>query len=232
MTLVENELKNAYIGDGWWRLSTDFTQYTSLAQIQAQWWTWTTTASNTSPTFSYWSNGIGVTNPSSWGKHWGIYVKLPNKITAQNKVVMKYTGTVSQIDGGIFMTLSTYNRPDLQASTQADFSYAQSYRSSATWQWVGISKNVNGTKTRWLWENNRNIQWVSWTYEAEVILDLPNSKSKWICTSPSWIAYTSEATISSAWMECIIWMEYFIIWGVCYSSGVTDYITSWEIAII
>lgn len=232
MTSKAYELKNAYIGDWWWRLSTDFTQYTSLAEIQAQWWTWTTYSSSTSPTFSYWSNGIGVYNPSSWGKHWGIYVKLPNKITAQNKVVMKYTWAVSQIDGWIYMTLSTYNRPDLQASTQADFSYSQSYRSSASWQWVAISKNVNGTKSWWFWQDSRTIQWTAWTYEVEVRLDMPNSKAKWICTSPSWMAYTSEATISSDWMASIIWMEYFIIWGVQYSSWVTDYIRSWEIAVI
>lgn len=229
---TETGLKNAYIGDGWWRLSTDFTQYSSLAEIQAQWWTWITSVSSTAPNYSYGSNGIGVSNPSSWGKHWGIYVKLPSKITAENKVTMKYTANVPQVDGGIFMTLCTSNKPDLWNSNQTEITYAQTVRSSAAGQWLTINKNVNGTKTWWLWTDQRNVQWTTWIHEAEVILDLPNSKAKWICTSPSWMAYTSEAPISSAWIDCLVGTEYFVIWGAQYSSWVTDYIRSGEMSII
>ena len=224
------ELKNAYIGDWWWRLSTDFTQYTSLAQIQAQWWTGITNIKNT-PTYTYSSSGIWVKS-SATDTYWGIYVKLPAKITNQNKIIMEYTGSVSSSESGVWASLCTNPTPNLTTNNQTEFSYSQSYRNSATLQWVRIDKNVNGTKTRWLWENNRNIQWIPWTYEAEVILDLPNSKSKWICTSPSWMAYTSEATISSAWINCIVWTEYFIIWGVDYSRWVTTYIKSASIAVI
>lgn len=228
--MFEHELKNVYIGDVWWRLSTDFTQYTSLAQIQAQWWTWTTYSSS-SPTFSYWSSWIW-TRSTSTNQHWGIYMKLPSKITAKNRVIMRYTWTVSQIDGGIFMTLSTYNRPDLVNSNQSDLTYSQSYRSASIWQWLNINKNVTGTKTRWLWTDVRIIQWMAWTYDVEVYLDLPSRISKWTCKSPSWIAYTSESIIPQNWIDCIIWMEYFIIWGVQYSSWITDYIRSWEIAVM
>ena len=145
---------------------------------------------------------------------------------------MKYTWTVSSVWSWLLMTLSTNTRPDLQASNQCDLGYGQSYKSSASDQWIWIHKNVNGTKTWGLWSDNRSIQWTTWTYIAEVVLDLPNSKCKWICTSPSWMAHTSEATISSAWMECIIWMEYFIVWWFDYNSWITTYIKSWEIAVI
>lgn len=215
-----------------WSLSTDFTQYSSLAEIQAQWWTWITSVSSTAPNYSYGSNGIAVRNPSSWGKHWWPYVKLPSKITAQNKVLIKYTANVS-IGWGIFMTLCTTTKPDLWTNNQTEISYSQTarYSDSAVSQWLGAQKSVNGVKSWWLWMDFRSIVWIAWMHEAEVILDIPNGTAKWICTSPSWMAYTSEATVSADWLACIVGTEYFIIRATDYNRGVTTYIRSWEIKV-
>lgn len=231
MTLVENELKNAYIGDWRWRLSTDFTQYTSLAEIQTQWWTGITNISSTAPQYSYWSSWIGVRSTST-NQYGGIYVKLPAKITNQNKIIMEYTGSVSSSESGVWASLCTNPTPNLTTNNQTEFTYSQSYRNSATGQWLWTSKSVNGTKTRGSWNSNREVSGSAGIYSAKIVIDLPNSTAEWICTSPSWMAYNMENSISSAWMECIIGTEYFIIWGVDYSSWVTTYIKSASIAVI
>lgn len=230
MTFYEYPLKNAYIGDGRWRLSTDFTQYTSLAQIQAQWWTGTTNINKT-PTYTYSSSGIWVRS-STTNTFWGIYVKLPAKITNQNKIIMEYTGSVGSSESGVRASLCTTSTPNLTTNNQTEFTYSQSYRNSATEQWLWTSKSVNGTKTWGSWESNREVSGSAGIYSAKIVIDLPNSTAEWICTSPSWMAYNMESSISSAWMECIVGTEYFIIWGIDYSSWVTTYIKSASIAVM
>lgn len=217
-----------------WELSTDFTKYTSLAQIQAQWWTWTTNISSTAPTYSYWSNGMGVGASASYGYiYGGIYVKLPSPIADWNKIVMKYNWSISTAQSWIIMTLSTTTKANLATNNQTELNYSQTYRGSASDQWLAANKNVNGTKTWVVWGDLRSIQWTTWTYDAEVILDLSNNTSKWICTSPSWMAYTSESTISSAWKALIIWTEYFIVWWALYERWVarTAYIKNASIKV-
>lgn len=212
-------------------ISTDFTQYTSLAQIQAQWWTGITTVSSSAPTYSYGSNWIWVRS-TGVNQHGWIYVQLPNAITNQNTVVMKFTWSVSSVWSWFYMSLCSSTKPDLWTSNQTEISYSQTYKSTSTVQWLVANKNVNWTKTWWVFLDQRNVQWTSWTYEAEVTLDLANGTSKWKCTSPSWMAHTSTATISTAGINCIVGTQYFIIWATNYNSWVTSYIKSASIAVL
>ena len=198
-----------------YRLSTDF-RWKTLAQLQAEWWTWTTTFGSNIPSFSYWNNWFTC----SWYWYWWIYVKLPFKITNQNKIFMKFSW-YWRWNNRWFLSLSTTQYANLSTSNQHEISYNEPFwtRSNQD-QWVSTAKNVNWTKYWWTYSLLRIINWTNWYFDCEFEIDLPNNTIKWTCNSPSVCAGTMSWTLNTEWFNSIVWCEYFLVW-------IANYIDSW-----
>ena len=209
------------------KLSTDFRDYSSLAELQAVWWTNEYRMSSSSWTISiwYWSTWLKLYN----GWFWWIYWTLPFNITWNNKIHIKVTGNWNS-NSAQYSNLSTTTAVDLTNSNMTELSM----RIPFAWKqslWVTFNKSVSWTK---YWEQdfiwNKNLNWTNWDFSIECDIDLTTNAIQLICSSPSSSAMTLSWTLNTNWRNDLIWTKYFFVWFANYSSA-TNYIYTYELKI-
>ena len=177
---TEKILKNNYIGEykNRWELSTDFRNYTSLAQLQALWWTWIVTDGS----YSIWSFGIKQTTTNKYTR---IYVNLPIKLTTNNKITIEYTGNSASNEA-----LAGRASWQINNSTEPDWWLCAMNMFWTTWWEQWILGGQDWWIIRW-WKNG------SWDFSVKWTFDLSTGKVTYSQTLPSWIAYSNTVTMSN-----------------------------------
>lgn len=187
-------------------LYTDFRNYSSLAQLQAVWWTWQTVMW-WSPTISYWSSWVTI----SWNSfsYWWVYAELPFTINSSHKINMKFTWYLRWTNK-CWLWLWSTSKLNLQDNNSHEIWYAQNSWWSRNDQWVTTAKYVNWTKYRWTFDMTRTQTWSEWEFSAEIQIDLPNNTIKWISYAPNSQIWSMEWQLNTEWFNSIVWTKYFI----------------------
>lgn len=211
-------------------LYTDFRNYSSLAQLQAIWWTWQTVMW-WNPSISYWNNWITLWTQSM--SYWWIYKKLPFALTNQHKIIVKQTW-YWRWPNQAFVSLWSTDKSNLQYSTERDcwlnipFWNRNNNNNINIW----VSTAVNWTKRWWIYELSKSVAtWQTWEYSMEMEIDLKNQTAKRTVYAPSLIAWTMSWTLNTDWYNAILWMEYAHFRAWSYENPQIQNIYTWEIII-
>lgn len=188
-------------------LYTDF-RWKTLAQIQAEWRDWQVVMW-WSPTFSYWNNWI-VIWWNYWNSYWWVYKKFPFTLTSQHKIIIRQTW-YWRWNNQAFCSIGSTEKSNLQYNNERDcwlnipFWNRNNNEAIAIW----ISKSVNWTKYRWIYELSQHVAtWETWEYNIEFEIDLKNQTAKRTVYAPSLLAWTMQWQLNSDWYNAILWMQY------------------------
>lgn len=207
-----------------YRLITDFRNYSSLAQLQADWRT-NTFRNSWNIQFSYWSTWMKFT--SSW--YWWIYATIPFAISWTNKIHFKLTWNWSS-NSAIYSNICSKNTPDLSSNDMTEVNYRLPF-SWKTSQWLWCNKTVWSTKYREIFSLNRpSYNWVNWDFEYEFDIDLNTNAVSWKCSAPSSAVYEMSWTLNTEWRNAIIWTKFLCLRFANYSSA-TNYLYTSELII-